>query len=163
HRRRARGTGRPRSAHQRQRLPATLRPLRHPWEAAALGLAAPSWRHRLAQLLRGPLVRLRGRAAMSDTVEPQGKGYRRIDFEEAWSSYCPDQTSSHIDSDISIRPTVPRPVESAQVDGFASVPEAPWDGSKNGNLSNNHAGWDARTLNEPQNGARNGSATTGTP
>src|SRR5262249_50299185 len=53
-------------------------------------------------------------------VGPQGKGFRRIDFEEAWASYCPDQTSSRTDSDISIRPTVPRPLDSAQVDGFAS-------------------------------------------
>ena len=96
-------------------------------------------------------------------VGPQGKGFRRIDFEEAWASYCPDQSSSRADSDISIRPTVPRPVESAQVDGFASVPEAPWDGSKNGNLSNNHAGWDAGTDSGHGNGARNGSATTETP
>jgi putative DNA primase/helicase len=96
-------------------------------------------------------------------VGPQGKGYRRIDFEEAWASYCPDQNSSRTGSDISIRPTVQRPLDSAQVDGFTSVPEAPWDGSKNGNMSNNHAGWDAGTLNEPQNRARNGSATTGTP
>jgi len=96
-------------------------------------------------------------------VGPQGKGFRRIDFEEAWASYCPDQTSSRTDSDISIRPTVPRPMESEQIDGFASVPEAPWDGSKNRNLSSNDASWDAGTLNEPQNSARNGSATTGTP
>src|SRR5262249_38644938 len=47
-------------------------------------------------------------------VGPQGKGYRRIDFEEAWASYCPDQTSSRTDST------------------FLSVPpsQGPWNGHK---------------------------------
>src|SRR5262245_32186292 len=90
-------------------------------------------------------------------VGPPGKGYRRVDFEEAWKRYCPSQIAWRADSDISIRPSVPRPVESAQVSDFA---DAPRDGSKNGNLSNNHAGWDAGTLNEPQNGERNRSATS---
>src|SRR5262249_28554200 len=93
---------------------------------------------------------------------PQGKGYHRVDFEEAWERYCPGQ-SPRTDSDAFIRPSVPRPLESAQANGFASVPEAPWDGSKNGNLSNNHAGWDAGTDSGHGNGARNGSATTETP
>jgi len=44
-------------------------------------------------------------------VGPQGKGYRRVDFEQAWEAYCPGQIASRTDSDISIRPTVPRPVE----------------------------------------------------
>jgi Protein of unknown function (DUF3631) len=93
-------------------------------------------------------------------VGPQGKGYHRADFEEAWASYCPDQTPSRTDSDISIRPTVPRPVESAQVDSFTSVPEAPWDGSKNSDLSYSHAGWDAGTDKEPGNGARSSFVTS---
>lgn len=93
-------------------------------------------------------------------VGPQGKGYRRIDFEEAWERYCPSKIAWRADSDISIRPTVPRPVESAQVSDFTSVPEAPRDGSKEGNLSNNHAGWDAGTDRKPENGACNGAATS---
>src|SRR5215831_19521402 len=60
---------------------------------------------------------------------PQGKGYRWADFEEAWERYCPGQIASRADSDISIRPSVHRPVESVQVDGFASVHEASVDGS----------------------------------
>ena len=35
---------------------------------------------------------------------PQGKGYRRVDFEESWERYCPGQIGSRTDSDISIRP-----------------------------------------------------------
>jgi Protein of unknown function (DUF3631) len=93
-------------------------------------------------------------------VGPQGKGYRRVDFEAAWEAYCP---ASPTDSDVFKRPNVPRPVEAAQVDGFASVPQAAWDGSKNGNLSNNHAGWDAGTLRKPENGARSNFAATETP
>jgi len=96
-------------------------------------------------------------------VGPQGKGYRRVDFEEAWERYCPAKTPCAPDSSPDCRPTVPRPVESAQVDGFASVPEAPWDGSKNGNLSNNHEVWDAGTDKTPESAARNDSATTSTP
>jgi len=94
---------------------------------------------------------------------PQGKGYRWADFEEAWERYCPGQIASRADSDISIRPSVHRPVESAQVDGFASVHEASVDGSKNGKLSHSHAGLDAWTDKKPESGACNGSATTETP
>jgi hypothetical protein len=77
--------------------------------------------------------------------EPQGKGYRRADFESAWEAYCPGKFVALTDFDVSIRPSVPRPVESAQVDGFASVPEPPWDGSKNDKLSYSHAGLDGWT------------------
>jgi putative DNA primase/helicase len=93
----------------------------------------------------------------------QGKGYRRADFKEAWASYCPGQTPARADSDISIRPSVQRPVESAQVDGFASVHEVDADGSKNSKLSYSHAGLDGWTDKKPESGGRNGSATTKTP
>jgi hypothetical protein len=96
-------------------------------------------------------------------VGPQGKGYRRADFEEAWEAYCPGQNLARTDSDAFKRPNVPRPVESAQVDGFASVPEATWDGAKHSNLSNNNAGWDAGTLRKPGNGAQSNFAATETP
>src|SRR5262245_36241089 len=75
----------------------------------------------------------------------QGKGYRRANFKEAWASDCPGQTPARADSDISIRPSVQRPVESEQVDGFASVHEVGADGSKNSKLSHRHAGLDAWT------------------
>jgi hypothetical protein len=45
-------------------------------------------------------------------------------------------------------------MESAQLDDFRSVAEASADGSKNGKLFNNHAGFDASTLRKPENGAR---------
>jgi len=83
--------------------------------------------------------------------EPQGKGYRRADFEGAWEAYCPGQNPGPNDSGLSIRPSVPRPVESAQVDGFASVPEPPWDGSKNDKLSYSHAGLDGWTDGKAKN------------
>jgi putative DNA primase/helicase len=96
-------------------------------------------------------------------VGPQGKGYRRVDFEKAWEAYCPAKILCAPDSRPDCRPSVPRPVESAQVSDFASVPDAPWDESKNGNLSNNHAGWDAGTDRKPESGARSDSATIDTP
>jgi len=93
----------------------------------------------------------------------QGKGYRRADFKEAWASYCPGQTPARGDSDISIRPSVQRPVESAQVDGFASVHEVDTDGSKNSQLSYSHAGLDAWTDRKHGNGAQSDPATPETP
>ena len=91
---------------------------------------------------------------------PQGKGYRRTDFEAMWAAYCPGQIGSQTDSDVSIRPSVHRPVESAQLDNFASVHEASVDGSKNANLSYSHAGLDAWTGRKPESGGEGDSATT---
>ena len=82
---------------------------------------------------------------------PQGKGYRRVDFEEAWAAYCPGQIAWRDDSSVFIRPSVHRPVESAQVDDFACVHEASVDGSKNGKLSYSHAGLDAWTDRKAKN------------
>src|SRR6516164_9187099 len=92
----------------------------------------------------------------------QGKGYRRADSKEAWASYCPGQTPARGDSDISIRPSVQRPVESAQVDGFASVHEVDTDGSKNGKSSYSHAGLDGWTDKKLESGAPSDSAATET-
>jgi Protein of unknown function (DUF3631) len=96
-------------------------------------------------------------------VGPQGKGYRRVDFEEAWEAYCPGQIASRTDSEVLIRPTVLRLMESAQVSVFASVPDAHWDASKSGNLSNNHAGWDAETHRKSESGTQGDSTTTDYP
>jgi len=85
---------------------------------------------------------------------PQGKGYRRADFEEAWAAYCAVKTPGHADPSLFIRPSVHKPVESAQVSDFASVHEASVDGSKNGNLSYSHAGLDGWTDKKPGSGAR---------
>jgi putative DNA primase/helicase len=90
---------------------------------------------------------------------PQGKGYRRADFEEPWERYCPGQIASRADSDVSIRPSVHRPVESEQVDGFASVHEASVDGSKNGKLSRSHASLDGWTDKKSETGARSNLTT----
>jgi putative DNA primase/helicase len=100
---------------------------------------------------------------VNPTGLPQGKGYRRVDFEEPWERYCPGQTPARADSDISIRPSVQRPVESAQVDGFASVHEVGADGSKNSKLPYSHEGLDAWTDRKLGNGAQSDPATTGTP
>jgi putative DNA primase/helicase len=114
------------------------------------------------------LARLLGSfGIISVNVKPpglaQGKGYRRADFKEAWASYCPGQTPVRNDSDISIRPSVQRPVESAQVDGFPSVHEVDTDGSKNSKLSYSHAGLDAWTDRKHGDGAQSDPTTAETP
>src|SRR5262249_60886432 len=76
------------------------------------------------------------------------------------AAYCPGQLASDADSDVSIRPSVQRPMESAQLDNFASVHEASVDGSKNANLSYSHAGLDAWTGRKPESGGEGDSATT---
>src|SRR5262249_3157109 len=73
------------------------------------------------------------------------------------------QTPARADSDISIRPSVQRPVEAAQVDGFASVHEVDADGSKNSKLSHSHAGLDAWTDRKHGNGAQSDSGTPEAP
>jgi hypothetical protein len=86
----------------------------------------------------------------------QGKGYRRADFEEAWAAYCPGQNthSARIQTfEASIRP---RADEMGTSSNFRPVPDAPWDGSKNSNLSNNHAGWDGGTDQKPLDGGEQG-------
>ena len=93
---------------------------------------------------------------------PQGKGYRRVDFEESWERYCPGQIGSRTDSDISIRPSVHKPLESGQVSDFASVHEASMDGSKNGKSSYSHAGLDGWTDKKLESGAPSDSAATET-
>src|SRR5262249_61988763 len=79
------------------------------------------------------------------------------------AAYCPGQIASQTDSDVSIRPSVHRPVESAQLDNFASVHEASVDRSKNANLSYSHAGLDAWTGRKPEAGGEGDCATTETP
>jgi putative DNA primase/helicase len=102
----------------------------------------------------------------SETISIPGvndaKGYKRARFEEAWAAYCPGQFASQAHLDVSIRRSVVTPMESAQLNDFRSVAEASADGSKNGKLFNNHAGFDASTLRKPENGARNELAATET-
>jgi putative DNA primase/helicase len=110
---------------------------------------------------------LGGFGIISNTVHPggvpQGKGYRRDDFEEPWERYCPGQIASRTDSDLFIRTNVQVSVESAQVSDFASVQEASAYGSKDANLSNSHAGLYVCTDRKPESAARSDSATTETP
>jgi putative DNA primase/helicase len=85
-------------------------------------------------------------------IGAQGKGYRRIDFEEAWTAYLSGQNDARGqfgDSDPSNRPNAD---EMGISRDFSSVPETSWDGSKNANLSNNDAGWDAWTDRKARNG-----------
>jgi Protein of unknown function (DUF3631) len=104
---------------------------------------------------------------ISNTVHPpglpQGKGYRRADFEEAWEAYCPGQIASRTDSDVSIRTSVQVPVESAQVSDFASVREGSAYGCKNGNLSYSHADLYACTDRKLKSGDEGVSATANAP
>jgi putative DNA primase/helicase len=72
---------------------------------------------------------------------PDGKGYRRADFEGTWRAYCPG--SQQIDtSEASKRPNAD---EAGTTYGFQSVRETFPDGSKNASLSCSHAGLDAWT------------------
>jgi Protein of unknown function (DUF3631) len=104
---------------------------------------------------------------ISNTVHPpglpQGKGYRRADFEEAWEAYCPGQIASRTESDVSIRTSVQVPVESAQVSDFASVREGSAYGCKNGNLSYSHADLYACTDRKLKSGGEGDSATANAP
>jgi putative DNA primase/helicase len=104
---------------------------------------------------------------ISVTVHPDGlshgRGYRRVDFEEAWTVYCPGQNLARTDSDVSKCASVQRPVESTQVRDFASVQDARAHGSKNANLSHSHAGLHACTDKKPKSAARSDLTTTKTP
>jgi hypothetical protein len=116
------------------------------------------WRHGRPLTQKQLAALLKPFCIISTNVTPpgrvQGKGYRRSDFEEAWEVYCPVKTPSPDQSSEISRPSVQRPEESAQVDGFASVQEASADGSKNGKLSYSHAGLDAWTDKNGGNGAK---------
>ena len=73
---------------------------------------------------------------------PDGKGYRRTDFKEAWAAYCPGQNAQQSAFEASKRPNA---TETGTTHEFRSVPEDLPAGSKNANLSYSHAGLDAWT------------------
>jgi putative DNA primase/helicase len=116
------------------------------------------WRHGRPLTQKQLATLLKPFCIISTNVTPpgrvQGKGYRRADFEEAWEVYCPVKTPSPDHSGEFSRPSIQRPVESTQVDGFRSVQKASADGSKNGKLSYSHAGLDAWTDKNGGNGAK---------
>jgi hypothetical protein len=94
---------------------------------------------------------------------PHGKGYRRVDFEEAWEAYCPGQNVPAADPDISKRADVQVPVKSAQVCDFRSVRKGEAHGSKNTNLSNSHAGLHVSTDKKSQGGGEESFDQPGSP
>src|SRR5262249_10503033 len=110
---------------------------------------------------------LRDFSIISETVSlpplPDAKGYKRERFEEAWKSYLPGQNT----------PSRPKPASEASkrrnadatgiTRDFSSVAAESGDVSKNGNLSNNHAGSDASTLRKPKNGGNGQSDHNGAP
>jgi putative DNA primase/helicase len=113
------------------------------------------WKHGrpLTQKQLGGLLRPFG--IVSETVSIPGfndaKGYRRTHFEEIWAVYCPGQNAVQADFPLSKRRSVGMPMKSAQVRDFRSVAKPPGDESKNGKLSNSHAGFDASTDRKAQN------------
>jgi putative DNA primase/helicase len=94
----------------------------------------------------------------STTVHPpglaHGKGYRRLDFAQAWEAYCPGQNT--LPAQLGASETCKR--ASANETGiscdFRSVRENISHGSKNGNLSYSHAGLPACTDRNGKNGAK---------
>jgi putative DNA primase/helicase len=92
---------------------------------------------------------------ISTTVHPpgvaHGKGYRRVDLEEAWAAYCGQNTPSDQNG-------ASQACERASADemgtscDFRSVREDIPHGSKNGNLSYSHAGLHACTDKNGGNG-----------
>jgi putative DNA primase/helicase len=91
---------------------------------------------------------------ISTTVHPVGqpdaKGYRRLDFEEAWGRYLPPETHTHAripPFDPSKRPNAD---ETGITSTFRSVRETKFGRIENGNLSYSHADLDAWTDRKPE-------------
>jgi putative DNA primase/helicase len=121
------------------------------WPWADWTRGRPLTQRQLARLLKPFFI-------IPQTVHIHGfkdaKGYRRNDFEAAWSAYLPGQdASSHQfrPSDPSKRPN---PDGMGTSCNFRSVQAAAPDGSKNSNLSNSHAGLDAWTDRKAGNGVK---------
>ena len=76
---------------------------------------------------------------------PDGKGYRRTDFKEAWAAYCRGQNVPSQQSfafEVSRRPNA---AGTGTTHEFRSVREDLPNGPKNANLSYSHVGLDAWT------------------
>jgi putative DNA primase/helicase len=115
------------------------------------------WKHGrpLSQKQLGSL--LKPFCIISTTVHPpglaHGKGYRRGDFTEAWDAYCPGQNTPLPQFGTSEACKRAHADEMGITHNFRSVQEAIPHGSKNGNLSYNHAGLHACTFRNGGNGA----------
>jgi putative DNA primase/helicase len=109
----------------------------------------PITQNRLAGLLREFRI-------ISATVHPDGqpdaKGYRRVDFEEAWTRYLPAKTPSSEPSPLFEASKRPNADGMGTSCGFQSVREDPSGRFENGNLSYSHAGLDAWTDRKGGNG-----------
>jgi putative DNA primase/helicase len=114
------------------------------------------WRHGrpLTQKQLGGL--LKPFCIISTTVHPvglaHGKGYRRVDFEEAWTAYCPGQDTPSAQSGTSEACKRASAEDMGTTRDFRSVQEEVLHGSKNGRLSHSHAGLHACTDRKAGNG-----------
>jgi hypothetical protein len=91
-----------------------------------------------------------------DTVHPpglpQGKGYQKVHFEDAWAAYCPGQNMPPAQSSTSEAYIRTNADEMGATGDFRSVQKDLPYGSKNGKLSYGHAGLYGCTDRKPQNG-----------
>jgi len=123
-----------------------------PWAEYSRG--KPLTQRQLARLLRDFQI-------IPETVHPpglpDGKGYKRVWFEELWAAYCPNPLGQNPPN-----PLLPPfdPSERPNADGsrltgdFSSVRHGSQDGSKSANLSYSHAGLDAWTDQKTETGAK---------
>jgi hypothetical protein len=113
------------------------------------------WRHGKPLTAKQLGALLRPFGIISETVHIPGladaKGYKRVRFEDAWRRYLPDQNTSSDafrNFETSKRPSADDTGISAH---FSKRPESNSDGSKNSDLSHNHAGLDTWTDRNSQN------------
>ena len=85
---------------------------------------------------------------------PDGKGYRRADFEAAWEAYCAGQNTVAQQVGASEASKRPNADEMGTSGDFRSVRGSIPDGSRNGNLSHSHACLDVWTDRKAQNGGQ---------
>ena len=85
---------------------------------------------------------------------PDGKGYRRADFEAAWDAYCAGQNTVAQQVGASEASKRPNADEMGTSRDFRSVRGSIPDGSKNGNLSYSHGRLDVWTDRKAQNGGQ---------
>jgi putative DNA primase/helicase len=93
---------------------------------------------------------------ISTTIHPadqaHGKGYRRLDFEDAWRRYLSPETPPQAPSPPFEACKRASADEMGTSSGFRSVQEKKSARFENANLSTNHAGLHACTLREPESG-----------
>jgi putative DNA primase/helicase len=114
----------------------------------------PLTQKQLAGLLRPFFI-------VSDTVHPaglpQGKGYQKVHFEDAWAAYCPGQDTPSAQSGTSEAYIRTNADEMGASSDFRSVHEDIPYGSKNGKLPYSHGGLYGCTDRKAKNGGQGGS------